>query len=50
MSDVQTAMALLISSFSKYAGKDGNALTLSKAELKNLLQNELVELLGVSDF
>uniref|UniRef100_A0A3Q3XFH6 Protein S100 n=1 Tax=Mola mola TaxID=94237 RepID=A0A3Q3XFH6_MOLML len=46
MSDVQTAMALLISSFSKYAGKDGNALTLSKAELKDLLQNELAELLG----
>lgn len=49
MSDIETAMALLISSFAKYAGKEGNADTLSKAELKELLQHELGALLGVSD-
>ncbi|XP_076610853.1 ictacalcin-like [Chaetodon auriga] len=46
MSDVNTAMALLINCFSRYAGKEGNPHTLTKAELKDLLQNELAELLG----
>ncbi|XP_035537921.1 ictacalcin-like [Morone saxatilis] len=46
MSDVHTAMALLINAFSKYAGKEGDPHTLSKAELKELLQNELGDLLG----
>ncbi|XP_041810822.1 ictacalcin-like [Chelmon rostratus] len=46
MSDLNTAMALIISCFSKYAGKEGNPHTLTKAELKDLLQNELGELLG----
>ncbi|KAI9540124.1 hypothetical protein NQZ68_002058 [Dissostichus eleginoides] len=46
MSDVQNAMTLLIGSFSKYAGKEGDNNTLSKAELKELLQNELGDLLG----
>ncbi len=49
MSNIETAMALLISSFDKYAGKEGHKDTLSKAELKELLQNELGGLLGVSD-
>lgn len=49
MSEVNTAMALLISSFSKYAGKEGDPHTLNKKELKELLQSELGELLGVSD-
>lgn len=49
MSDIQTAMALLINSFDKYSGKEGDKYTLSKAELKELLQNELGDLLGVSD-
>lgn len=49
MSDINKAIALLIATFSKYAGKEGNKHTLSKAELKELLQNELGELLGVSD-
>lgn len=42
-------MALLIDSFGKYAGKEGDNMTLSKAELKELLQNELGDILGVSD-
>lgn len=49
MSDVQQAMALLITSFNKYSGKEGDKYTLSKGELKELLQNELSELLSVSD-
>lgn len=46
MSNIETAMALLIASFSKYAGQEGSKNTLSKAELKELLQNELGGLLG----
>ncbi|KAF0024580.1 hypothetical protein F2P81_023382 [Scophthalmus maximus] len=46
MSDVQMAMTLLITAFNKYSGKEGDGLTLSKAELKDLLENELGELLG----
>ncbi|XP_038579878.1 ictacalcin-like [Micropterus salmoides] len=46
MSDIQHAMELLIKAFSKYAGKEGDKNTLSKAELKELLQNELGCLLG----
>ncbi|XP_046875300.1 ictacalcin-like [Hypomesus transpacificus] len=48
MSGVQQAMALLISSFHKYSGKEGDKYTLSKAELKDLLQAELGEVLGKS--
>lgn len=50
MSDVQQAMALLISAFDRYSSKEGDAHTLNKAELKELLENEFGELLGVSDF
>ncbi|XP_020495908.1 ictacalcin [Labrus bergylta] len=46
MSEIQTAMALLISNFEKYAGREGDKHTLNKAELKELLQNELGEMLG----
>ncbi|KAL0962558.1 hypothetical protein UPYG_G00341700 [Umbra pygmaea] len=46
MSGIQQAMALLISSFHKYSGKEGDKLTLSKSELKELLQAELGEMLG----
>ncbi|XP_061597762.1 ictacalcin-like [Cololabis saira] len=45
MSDVQKAVDLLVTSFSKYSGKEGDKNTLSKEELKELLQNELGELL-----
>uniref|UniRef100_A0AAZ3PPU8 Protein S100 n=1 Tax=Oncorhynchus tshawytscha TaxID=74940 RepID=A0AAZ3PPU8_ONCTS len=41
-----SAMSLLIASFHKYSGKEGDKLTLSKAELKELLQAELGEMLG----
>uniref|UniRef100_A0A8C6SC85 S100/CaBP-9k-type calcium binding subdomain domain-containing protein n=1 Tax=Neogobius melanostomus TaxID=47308 RepID=A0A8C6SC85_9GOBI len=46
MSEVQQAMALLISSFSKYAGKEGDQHTLSKTELKEMLHNEFGDMLG----
>ncbi|TKS88345.1 Ictacalcin [Collichthys lucidus] len=45
MSDIVTAISLLIKSFNKYACKEGNPCTLNKGELKLLLQNELGELL-----
>ncbi|KAJ8273501.1 hypothetical protein GJAV_G00102290 [Gymnothorax javanicus] len=46
MSQTQQAMALLISAFNKYSGKEGDPLTLSKGELKELLTNEFGDLLG----
>lgn len=49
MSNIQQAMALLITTFNKYSGKEGDKYTLSKGELKELLKDELSELLGVSD-
>ncbi|KAL7875053.1 hypothetical protein SRHO_G00060230 [Serrasalmus rhombeus] len=45
-SQVQSAMALLISAFHKYSGKEGDKYTLSKGELKDLLTNELGDLFG----
>lgn len=49
MSDIQQAMTLLITAFDKYSGKEGDRHTLSKAELKELLENEFGEMLMVSD-
>lgn len=49
MSDLEMAICLLIKTFSKYAGKEGDKHSLNRAELKDLLQNELGALLGVSD-
>lgn len=47
MSDLQKGMALLISVFHKYSGKEGDKNTLTKGELKDLLNNEMGDLLGV---
>lgn len=49
MSDIQKAMALLITAFTKYASKEGDQDTLNKEELKELLQTEFGDLLCVSD-
>ncbi|XP_004073748.1 ictacalcin isoform X1 [Oryzias latipes] len=49
MSDIQKAMALLITSFSKYAGREGDKNTLSKEELKELLQTEFGDMVCKSD-
>ncbi|XP_065326736.1 ictacalcin-like [Pelmatolapia mariae] len=46
MSQLQQAMAMLIAAFHKYSGKEGDKLTLSKGELKDLLQNELGDVFG----
>ncbi|KAJ8273550.1 hypothetical protein GJAV_G00102900 [Gymnothorax javanicus] len=46
MSQTQQAMALLIDVFHQYSGKEGNPLSLSKGELKDLLKNEFGDLLG----
>ncbi|XP_005927674.1 ictacalcin [Haplochromis burtoni] len=49
MSQLQQGMALLIGTFHKYSGKEGDKLTLSKGELKELLQTELGDIFGKSD-
>ncbi|XP_034729510.1 protein S100-B-like [Etheostoma cragini] len=41
MSDLQSAVALLIKVFHSYSGKEGDKHKLNKAELKTLLKNEL---------
>ncbi|XP_021477651.2 ictacalcin isoform X2 [Oncorhynchus mykiss] len=46
MSQVQQGMALLISAFHKYSGKEGDKTSLSKGELKDLLNAELGEIMG----
>uniref|UniRef100_A0AAY4ALS5 Protein S100 n=2 Tax=Denticeps clupeoides TaxID=299321 RepID=A0AAY4ALS5_9TELE len=43
---LQKAMAMLITVFHKYSGKEGDKLTLNKGELKDLLTNELADILG----
>ncbi|XP_056331204.1 ictacalcin [Danio aesculapii] len=48
MSDTQTAMAMLIATFHKYSGKEGDKFTLSKGELKDLLTAEMGDILGKS--
>ncbi|XP_073703218.1 ictacalcin-like [Garra rufa] len=49
MSETQQAMAMLIRVFHKYSGKEGQKTTLSKGELKELLTNELGDILGKSN-
>ncbi|XP_069041624.1 uncharacterized protein [Lepisosteus oculatus] len=46
MSNLEGAMGLMIQTFHKYSGKEGDKYTLSKAELKDLLTNELGNYLG----
>ncbi|CAJ1083311.1 ictacalcin-like [Xyrichtys novacula] len=45
MTDLNAAMYLIISTFQKYAEKDGDKHTLSKSGLKELLENELGDFL-----
>lgn len=43
MSGVVQAMTLLKATFDEYAGKDGDEDTMTKAELSEMLRNELPE-------
>ncbi|XP_043953958.1 protein S100-P-like [Gambusia affinis] len=45
MSQLEVAMATLIQIFDKYAGSDGKKCTLSKTEVKTLMEKELPGLL-----
>ncbi|XP_059701198.1 protein S100-P isoform X3 [Haemorhous mexicanus] len=47
MSQLETAMGMTIAVFDQYARTDGNRQTLSKAELKTLLEKELPNFLEV---
>ncbi|NXU56556.1 S100P protein, partial [Turnix velox] len=46
MSQLETAMGMTIAVFDKYAKSDGNRRTLSKGELKSLLEKELPNFLS----
>ncbi|XP_029615669.1 protein S100-P [Salmo trutta] len=48
MSQLETAMAILLKTFDKYSGAEGNKGTLSKAELKTMIEKELPSLLKAS--
>ncbi|XP_059195494.1 protein S100-A1-like [Centropristis striata] len=41
MSDLENCMELLMKTFHKYADEDGDAQTLTKKELKKLMENEM---------
>lgn len=49
MSQLETAMGMTIAVFDQYARTDGNRQTLSKAELKTLLEKELPNFLAVRE-
>lgn len=49
MSQLETAMGMTIAVFDKYAKTDGNRQTLTKAELKTLLEKELPNFLSVRE-
>ncbi|MEQ2186336.1 hypothetical protein GOODEAATRI_027506 [Goodea atripinnis] len=44
-SDLETAMEMLILVFHRYASKDGHSGTLSRRELRELMENELANFL-----
>ncbi|XP_074847815.1 protein S100-P [Carettochelys insculpta] len=46
MSELETAMAMIIDVFDKYAGAEGNKQTLTRGELKTLLEKELPNFLS----
>ncbi|XP_018416915.1 PREDICTED: protein S100-P-like [Nanorana parkeri] len=41
MTELETVMVLIMDVFDKYAGTEGKKETLTKTELKNLMENEL---------
>ncbi|CAL8241447.1 unnamed protein product [Merluccius merluccius] len=48
MSQVETAMALLLQTFDQYAGTEGKKDTLTKAELMNLMEKEMPAMMKVA--
>ncbi|XP_055494495.1 protein S100-B [Leucoraja erinacea] len=46
MSDLENALVTIIETFHKYSGNDGDKLKLKKADLKNLINNELSNFIG----
>lgn len=48
-SNLESAMQMLIKTFHKYSGKEGDKYTLSRGELKELLLEELGSYLGVRE-
>lgn len=48
MSQLETAMAILMNTFDTYAGADGKPDSLSKKEVKVLMEKELPGLLQVN--
>lgn len=49
-SDLERAMETLITVFHRYAGKEGNSNTLSRRELRQLMEAELASFLKVMRF
>lgn len=45
--NLESAMQMLIKTFHKYSGKEGDKFTLSRGELRELLTEELGNYLGV---
>ncbi|XP_046905259.1 protein S100-P-like [Hypomesus transpacificus] len=45
MSQLETAMAILMRTFDMYAGAEGSKATLSKGEVKTMMEKELPSLL-----
>ncbi|XP_041834973.1 protein S100-B [Melanotaenia boesemani] len=46
MTDLETSMATIIAVFQKYSEREGDKYKLKKSELKNLLQDELPDLMA----
>ncbi|KAL4636139.1 protein S100-A1-like [Arapaima gigas] len=45
--NLEKAMQLMIQTFHKYSGKEGNKFTLNRGELKEMLTQELGNYLGI---